>query len=74
MSIALPVRKRRPAPKNGWVCRAKERPMSALPAVLEFVTASVSILLGASERHTSDFPVESSLSSRLKGEVERMQR
>ncbi len=48
--------------------------MSALPAVLEFVTASVSILLGASERHTSDFPVESSLSSRLKGEVERMQR
>jgi hypothetical protein len=48
MSIALPVRRRRPAAKSGWVCRPKERPLSLLPAFVEFVTAPVTILLGAS--------------------------
>jgi len=48
MSIALPVRKRRPAAKSGWVCRLKERSFSMLPAILMFVTAPVSIILGAS--------------------------
>jgi hypothetical protein len=48
MSIALPVRRRRPAAKSGWVCRPKERPLSLLPAIVEFVTAPVTILLGAS--------------------------
>jgi hypothetical protein len=48
MSIALPVRRRRPAPKSGWVCRPKERPLSALLAILEFVTAPVAILLRTS--------------------------
>jgi hypothetical protein len=48
MSIVLPVRRRRPAPEISRVCRPKERPLSALPAIVEFVTAPVSILLGAS--------------------------
>jgi hypothetical protein len=48
MSIALLVRRRCPAAKSGWVCRPKERPLSVLPAVVEFVTAPVTILLGAS--------------------------
>ena len=48
MSIALPVRRRCPAAKSGWVCRPKERPLSALPAIVEFVIALVTILLGAS--------------------------
>jgi hypothetical protein len=48
MSIALPVRGRRPAAKSGWVWRLRERPLSVLPAVVEFVTAPVTILLGAS--------------------------
>jgi hypothetical protein len=48
MSIALPVRRRRPAAKSGWVCRPKERPLSVLPAIVEFVIAPVTILLGAS--------------------------
>jgi hypothetical protein len=48
MSIALPVRRRRPIVKGAWVYRLKQRPMSALQAILEFVTAPVAILLGAS--------------------------
>ena len=48
MSIAHPVRIGRPAPENSWVCRPKERPLSALPVIVEFVTAPVSIPLGAS--------------------------
>jgi hypothetical protein len=48
MSIALPIRRRRPAAKSGWVCRLRERPLSMLPAIVEFVTAPVTILLGAS--------------------------
>lgn len=48
MSIALPVRRRRPAAKSGWVCRPKKRPLSVLPAIVEFVIAPVTILLGAS--------------------------
>jgi hypothetical protein len=48
MSIALPVRRRRPAAKSGWVCRLRERPLSALPTIVEFVTIPVAILLGAS--------------------------
>ena len=48
MSIALPARRRRPTVKGGWVYRLKEWPMSALLAILEFVTAPVAILLGAS--------------------------
>ena len=48
MSIALPVRRRRPAAMSGWVCRPMERPLSLLPAIVEFVTAPVTILLGAS--------------------------
>ena len=48
MSIALPVRRRRPTVKGAWIYRPKERPLSALQAILEFVTAPVSILLGAS--------------------------
>ena len=48
MSIALPVRRRRPATKSGWVCRLRERPLSAFPTIVEFVTSPVTILLGAS--------------------------
>jgi hypothetical protein len=48
MSIALPVRRRRPAPKSGWVCRPKERPMSTLPSITGCVTDLVAILLGTS--------------------------
>jgi hypothetical protein len=48
MSIALPVRRRCPAAKSGWVCRPREWPLSVLPAIVEFVTAPVTILLGAS--------------------------
>jgi hypothetical protein len=48
MSIALPVRRRRPAAKSDWAYRPRERPLSMLPAILEFVTAPVTILLGAS--------------------------
>ena len=48
MSIALPVRRRRPTVKGASVYRLKGRPMSALQAILEFVTAPVSILIGAS--------------------------
>jgi hypothetical protein len=73
MSIALPVRRRRPAAKSGWFCRAKERPLSALPAIVESVTAPVSILLGAPERHTRDVPGEGGLGSHPRGEAERMQ-
>jgi hypothetical protein len=48
MSIALPVRRRCPAPENSWVCRPRERQSSVLPAIVEFVTAPVTILLGTS--------------------------
>jgi hypothetical protein len=48
MSIALPVRRRCPASKGCWVYRPRERPLSMLPAIVEFVTAPVAILLGAS--------------------------
>ena len=48
MSIALPVRRRCPAAKSGWVWRPKERPLGVLPAIVEFVTAPVTIFLGAS--------------------------
>ncbi len=48
MSIALPVRRRRPAAKSGRVCRPRERPTSLLPTMVEFLTAPVAILLGAS--------------------------
>ena len=48
MSIALPVRRRCPASKGCWVYRPRERQLSMLPAIVEFVTAPVAILLGAS--------------------------
>jgi hypothetical protein len=48
MSIALPLRRRCPAAKSGWVCLPKERQLSVLPAIVEFVTAPVTILLRAS--------------------------
>jgi len=48
MLIALPVRRRRPASKGCWVYRPRERPLSMLPAIVEFVEAPVAILLGAS--------------------------
>ena len=48
MSIALPGRRSRPAAKSGWVCRPRERPLSALPGIVEFVAAPAAILLGAS--------------------------
>ncbi len=48
MAIALPVRRRRPTVKGAWVYRPKEQPMSSLQAIVEFVTAPVAILLGAS--------------------------
>ena len=48
MSIALPVRRRRPTVKGAWIYRPKERPLSTLQAILAFVTALVAILLGAS--------------------------
>jgi hypothetical protein len=47
MSIALPVRRRRPAAKSGWDYRPREQQLSVLPAIVEFVTAPVTILLGA---------------------------
>lgn len=47
MSIALPVRRRRPAAKSGWVYRPREQQLSVLPAIVVFVTAPVTILLGA---------------------------
>jgi len=47
MSIALPVRRRRPAAWGGRVCRSTERPSSAFPTIVEFVAAPVAILLGA---------------------------
>jgi len=47
MSIALPVRRRRPTAKSGLVCRPREQLLSVLPAIVEFVTARVTILLGA---------------------------
>jgi hypothetical protein len=48
MSIALPVRRRRPAAKSSWVCIPKERLLSMLPAIVEFVTTPVTSLLGVS--------------------------
>ena len=48
MSIALPVRRCRSAAKSGWVCRPRGRPLSALPAIVEFVAAPAAILLDAS--------------------------
>jgi hypothetical protein len=48
MSIALPGGRSRPAAKSGWVCRTREQPLSALPAIVEFVAAPAAILLGAS--------------------------
>ena len=48
MSIALPVRGGCPAAKCGWVCLPKERPLSVLPGIVEFVTAPVTMLLRAS--------------------------
>jgi len=48
MSIALPVRRRRPTVKGAWIYRPKERPLSTLQARLAFVTAPVTILLGGS--------------------------
>jgi Ca2+/Na+ antiporter len=46
MSITLPGLRRRPAAWGGQVRRSTERPLSALPTVVEFVAAPVAILLG----------------------------
>jgi hypothetical protein len=47
MSIALPVRRRRPTAKSDRICRPREQLLSVLPAIVEFVTTRVTILLGA---------------------------
>lgn len=47
MSIALPVRRRRPAAWDGRVCRSTERSLSAFPTIVEFMAAPVAILPGA---------------------------
>ena len=47
MSIVLPGRSLYPAAKSGWVWRPVGRPLSVLPAIVEFVTDPVTILLGA---------------------------
>ena len=62
MSIALPVRRRRPAAWGGRVCRSTERPLSAFPNMVKLVAVPVAILLCATP-YTS--AVEQSRGGRL---------